>query len=502
MNVLLINPTRTGEDSYISPPLHLVYIAGAIKRAGHSVKIADIHYRYAMNRNSVGSKVEFENEIIEEIGRMDFDLLGIGSIVSSFDFSKRLVNEIKRKRPDVPIIVGGGMSMALKDLWFDRTKVDFLVESDGELVIRDFLEFFPDRDSLAKIPGLHMRTNGGFVSKKKPNLPRNLDYIDYPDWSLLDNLGDYMDIQKRWINATLPAQLRLSDGDNVLPIVMTRGCPYHCTFCYHVNNLHRSHSVEYIVNYLRHLKEKYRVNFIQTWDDLIMANKQWLSELCDALSGQNLGMSIFTSGGKPNLVTGELLKKMKAAGFIRVSYGIESGSQKILNIMKKQTTVTQNYEAVKMTAEEGIFVHLNMVIGMPGEDMLTLKETSDFLTSLSKQGIITSKNVSFSYATGYPGTELYQYMLDKGMVTDTEAYLKSQTGVVDYKYNLCGMNINLLNYKINIALTKTDFFYNLSSGNYFKAAERFLKGITRSLAVLILPRTVKKFIKRIKRMIF
>ena len=495
MNVLLINPTRTGEDSYITPPLHLIYIASAIQKSGHRVKIVDVHYKYSKNRKTIRSKYDFENTMIEEIAGWDFDLLGVGSIVSAFDFSRRLVNTVKQKRSDLQVIIGGGMSMALKDLWLEMTDVDFLVESDGEAVIQKFLEAYPDKDKLMKIPGLHVRYKGSFVSTK-PYLPKNLDYIDYPGWDILDNFRDYMDIQKKWINRTLPPDLQLSDDDHVLPIVMTRGCPYNCTFCYHVNHLHRNHSIEYVVNYLKHLKQKYQVNFIQTWDDLIMANKHWLSDLCDEIGGQKLGMRIFTSGGKPNLVDRDLLKKMRNAGFIRVSYGIESGSQKILNVMKKQTTVSQNYEAVKMTVQEGIFVHLNMVIGMPGEDRATLRETLNFLTSLAKEGMIASKNVSFSYATGYPGTELYQYMLDHKIVTNTEAYLKKQTGVGEYKYNICGMNINLMRYKVNNIITKIDFFYNLSSKKYYHAIKNFLKGNTRNIFVLLLPFTVRKFIKK------
>lgn len=312
MNILLINPTRTGEDSYTTPPLHLIYIATAIQKTGHRAKILDIHNEFSKNRNTIKSKSDFENKKIEEIIAMNFDLLGIGSIVSAFGFSKRLVNALKQKRPAVPAIIGGGMSMALKDLWLKQTDVDFLVESDGERVIQKFLEVYPGIKELTKIPGLHVRMNGTFVSTK-PDLPKHLDYIDYPDWDILEDVKHYMDIQKKWINLTLPSDLQLSDNDHVMPIVMTRGCPYKCTFCYHVTHLHRNHSVEYIVNYLKHIKQKYQVNFVQTWDDLIMANKKWLADLCDEIAAQKLDMRIFTSGGKPNLIDSELLRKMKNA---------------------------------------------------------------------------------------------------------------------------------------------------------------------------------------------
>lgn len=493
MNVLLINPTRSGSDSYINPPLHLIYIAQAVNKAGHDVQIMDVHY--LLSKNHKIAKSDFENRIIEEIISREFDILGIGSIVSAYDFTKRLVNAVKLKKPAIPVIIGGGMSIALKDLWEKKTQADYLVESDGELVIQRFLEAYTSGQKLSEIPGLYVRQNSKFVCSHTPDLPKNLDYIDMPDWDLLEKFEDYMHIQRKWINLTLPPVLQLSGQDRVLPIVMTRGCPYKCTFCYHVNNFHRRHSPQYVVTYLLQLKNKYQLTHIATWDDLIMADRKWLSDLCDEIIAKKVGLKIFTSGGKPNLVTRELLKKMKEAGFMRISYGIESGSQEILDVMKKQTTVSQNYNAVKMGIEEGIFVHMNMVLGMPGETIKTLKETFSFLTSLAEKGLIRSENLSFSFATGYPGTELYEWMLKNKIVSDTEEYLKGQIGVGEYKHNLCGINAGLIRFLKNYSVAKIDFLYYLHFKNYNKAFAHFSKGVLKSLAILILPDGVKQSLR-------
>lgn len=497
MKVLLVNPTRAGKDSYVTLPVHLLYIATAIEKIGHDASILDVHYQYVKNMSRV-SKFDFENQMIQEIIGRDFDVLGIGSIVSAFDFSKRLANTLKERRPEVPVIIGGGLSMAVKDLWLKRTKVDFLCESDGETVIQRFLEAYPDEEKLLKIAGLHTRINGQFVSQK-PDLPMVLDYIDYPNWDKLEDLYGYLDILRVWINRTLPRDLQLSKNDRIMPIVMTRGYPYRCIFCYHVNSLHRRHSVQYVSSYIKYLKEKYSVTHINTLDDLIMADVNWLSSLCDEFITKNVGVRIFTSGGKPNLVNRDILKKMKKSGFIRMSYGIETGSQKMLDIMKKQTTVAQNYNAVRMSIEEGIFVHLNMIAGMPGESSATLQEDSEFLISLAKESLITAQNISFSYAAGYPGTELYDYMIDHKIVTeDTKDYLKKQQGVVEYKYNLCGLNRFFLQYMVTLILLKVDFYYFLSRKEFSKAAKVVLTGwliILRHLALVALPSPVKRFLK-------
>lgn len=496
MKVLLVNPTRTGFDSYINIPLHLLYVAQAIIKGGNYVEIFDAHKDIALKAQRNFDRRMIENQVIEKIIAMDFDVLGIGSIVSSFPFVKRLVEALRKQKPAVPVIIGGGMSIALKDLWFSETSVDFLVESDGELVIQQFLKEYPNMSAVSKIPGLYVRTKEGFQGNI-PYLPKNLDYIDFPAWGMLDDLDTYMRMQKGWVNATLPVSMRLRDADRLFPVVMTRGCPYQCTFCYHVNNLYRSHSVEYVVKYLRYLKENYQINYVTTWDDLIMANRQWLMDLSDAIIEAKLDMCIFTSGGKPNLVDVDLLRKMRQAGFVRISYGIESGSQTILNIMKKQTTVAQNYNAVKMSVHAGLFTHLNMVLGMPGETLKTLGETGDFLATLACEKLISSQNLSFSYATGYPGTELYSYMLEKKIVVDTQEYLSLQVGVGEYKYNLCGIPFNILRLIKHYFIMRVDFIYFCKNHQYIKAAVLLSERLCKALFEIVLPARLKKVIKNL-----
>lgn len=483
--MLLVNPTRTGGDSYITPPLHLIYVANAIIEAGHEARIIDLHYEYQKDPDRWPSIAAYERARFEEIVAEDMDFLGIGGIPSSYHCAKDLAVLCKQKRPEVPVIIGGNMSMPLVELWH-KAGVDFLVESDGELPIKRFLAAWPDRGQLAAVPGLYLREAEGYCSTK-PELPKVLDHISSPDWGLLEHFDDYLDIFRNWTNRILPPNLQLRPTERIIPIVMTRGCPYQCTFCYHVTNRYRKHSIEYVVNYLKHLKREYGITHIFTWDDLIMVDRHWLADLCDAIVHENLGLRIFTSGGKPDLVTREVLQKMKQAGFLRVSYGIESGSQEILDIMKKRATVEQNHNSVLMATKEGLFVHLNMIVGMPGESYRTLRDTSAFLTKLAKNGVVSSKNLSFSFATGYPGTELYDLMLRQGMVTDTEDYLRNQAGLGNYKYNLCGIPQKILKLIINLTFVRVDWNYHMHSRNYLGAARSSIYGLAKSVLTLALP---------------
>lgn len=488
---LLVNPSRTGADSYTTPPLHLLYVGTAIKEAKQKVEIFDAHHDLITNGSvtNIEAKTKYENQMIENILSQDFDFLGLGSIVSSYSFSKRLVNQVKKERPDIPIIVGGNMSMPLKNLWLEQTKVDFLAESDGEAMIKEFIAADMNYDKLKQIPGLHIREKNRFISQST-SLPSNLDYISYPDWSLLPNLEQYIKILRVWANNALPKELYLEENERIFPIVMTRGCPYKCIFCYHLNSKYRKHSIDYIIKYLKHIIKEHKVTFIQTWDDLIMLDLNWLSDLCDEIAAQKIKLKFFTSGGKPNLLTKDVLKKMKKAGFMRISYGIESGSQKILNVMKKKTTVEQNFNAVKMSTKAGIYVHLNMVLGVPGENLKTLWETFKFLTSLSKEGLISLRNTSFAYATGYPGTELYDHMLKNNFVTDTEKYLLDQTGVGRYTENLTDTSVKAMLFMQQLMYLGIEFHSVFKNKKSFSSIKVIFKRLIKLFTSLILPEKI------------
>lgn len=442
LKLLLVNPTRAGFDSYCTAPLHLLYIAQAAREAGHQAEVFDLHYtlnkRVDFNWGNLNKteKARIEDELIEEVLQKDFDVLGIGSIVSSYALAERLVNRAKNEK-NVPVVIGGALGTTVHDLWAQHTQVDYLVEADGELIIKELLGHLGDHSYLRTIPGLYVRENGKFVVSR-PDLPKSLDYISFPNWDDIDYAA-YMRIQREWIAATLPRGLKPTESDNILPIVATRGCPYHCTFCFHQMNdwtqtlpaSYRKHSVDYLIKYMDHLRTRYGVTMLVTWDDLIMTDRKWFMDLLDAIISQHWDLKIFTSGGKANIVTRDMCFKMKQAGFIRISYGIETGSPKIIKSMKKGHTVQDNRNAINWAREAGLFVHCNMIAGMPGENRETLGETKQFLKDLD----VHASNISFAYATAYPGTELFEIGQKMGLIKDVREYVLNVKGVGDYRDN-------------------------------------------------------------------
>jgi anaerobic magnesium-protoporphyrin IX monomethyl ester cyclase len=445
IDVLLINPTRIGTDSYCTQPLHLMYLSKALHDAGFSVKIINVHEMYCKEIDDTQNdefhrteKQKVETLAIEEILKQDAKLIGIGSICTAYEFSEKIAIALK-SQSNVPIIIGGSLGLPLKDLWYKYTKIDYICESDGERVMVDLVKNLGNNESIQKIPGLHWRTDKGWIGNP-PDLPLDLDYISAPDIREID-YEFYIKVLREWVNKTLPPEKQLSNKERPWSVVFSRGCIYDCMFCFHFNRKHRKHSIGYIINYMRYLRDKFGITVIVTWDDLIMANPKWFMDLCDGLANANLGIKIFTSGGKANIITEPMAKKMASANFFRVSFGIESGSQTILNEMKKCSTVEDNKWAIKVTTDAGIFVHLNMVIGMPSETKETLEETYNFIVEVSKENKLSMQNISFSYVKGYPGTQLFDYMVKKSLVDDTREYILTTSGVGYPEPVLCNLTV-------------------------------------------------------------
>lgn len=434
MKVLLVNPLRYMKDNHVFPPVHLLYIAQSIRRAGHEAEIVDLPYLLDMHPRQYRLN---DDSGIEHVLSKDFDMLGIGSVVSSYFYVERLLKAVREHRGDVPIIVGGSVGYPARDLYAEHAPVDFLCEGDGEVVIESLVKSYPDdMDAVRSIPGLHWldRETGSYVGNE-PDLPRDLDHIPFVTYDEVD-VEYFMDQRLRWVKEVLNhGNYTFSDKERFLPIIFSRGCVYDCTFCFHFNRRHRRHSPAYVADNIEFLMERYGATAFAPLDDLIIIDKRWLGEVCDEIVGRGIRTSFFSGGGKPSIVDKPVLEKMKAAGFKRISYGIESGSQTILDVMNKGTTVADNHKAIALTREVGIPFSVNIVFGMPGETITTMNETRDFLIGLD----VNSKDYYAALATPYPGCKLFTMAREAGVVPEAREYLINLGGCADYRYNLTEM---------------------------------------------------------------
>mgnify|MGYP003975337507 FL=1 len=459
MKLLLVFPPRRF-DSYMHPPTSLLYITQAVRRAGHEAEIIDIPYllekfpeKYALQDNSIA----------EYILSKDCDLLGLAGLVSTYFFYDDFIPKFRAAKKDIPIVVGGSVGSPIKEVWEEHNPVDYLIESDGEISIQRLMDCLEERDydGVEKIPGLHYLKNGRY-ERNAPEAINDIDKIPFLSYDEIDH-EYYITELSRWLEDIIPDKSMLEGGEpRFLPLLTSRGCPYVCTFCFHFNSRMNFHSADYIVGYIKFLKEKYRINGLYVIDDLFVVDKKRTIRLCERLHKEDLGVVFFGSGGKPGLVGEKVLGSMKRAGFIRFSYGIESGSQKILDVMVKETTVEQNIEAVQITENNNVPCFANILFGMPGEDIQTLNETRDFLIKI---GLNTSRFYA-SWAVAYPGTPLFDWMKENNLVGDTREYLFKVGSIGRYVHNFSDLPLSTLEHKVFELHREVDMAYHLKHKEY------------------------------------
>jgi anaerobic magnesium-protoporphyrin IX monomethyl ester cyclase len=166
------------------------------------------------------------------------------------------------------------------------------------------------------------------------------------------------------------------------------------------------------------LHERYGVGYFLWADDEAIIDRRFIYDFCD-LMGREKKEYEFSVAGRVNLVDEPLLTRLRDAGCTMVGYGIESGSQKILDAMKKGVTVEQARNAVRLTQRIFGDADCSFMIGYPGETDETIRETEEFCRDLG-----LAPEVIF-FATAYPGTPLYEYAKDQGLITDEVAYIST-----------------------------------------------------------------------------
>ena len=250
---------------------------------------------------------------------------------------------------------------------------------------------------LSEIKGILYKENGEIKITAPRGYIQDLDALPFPARHLYPPLSEYRPVPASFIKLPLGH------------IMTSRGCPYQCIFCDRkiFGNSFRARSPKNVVDELEELINVHGAKEIKFFDDTFTLDKKRVLEIFKEMKRRNLKFP-WSCLTRVNHVDAELLKEMKTAGCWQISYGLESGDQRMLNIMKKGTTVEQNRNAVIWAKKTGLNVRAFFVLGMPGETPESLKKTVEFAKSLPID------IVTFYSVTLYPGNELYEMAKKEG----------------------------------------------------------------------------------------
>lgn len=374
-----------------SPPMGLLYIAASLREVGCEPVLGD------------GSELSLP-EMLAQIERERPDLIGLSSLTPIWPRTMDLARAIK-ERYDIPIAVGGPFPSSWREHCLeDCDAIDFVIAGEGELIVRDLIDALRGYRPLAAVKGLAWRDNGRIVMNERAPVPRDLDAIPFPARDLVD-IGRYIPTLVRY--KRLPTTQFFS----------TRGCPFACNFCW-VNPYFRKRSIANIAAEIEECVERFGVRDITFFDSDSTIDLAHTEQIAEAILERGYDLTWAINARVDAIDRGwdeKYLKKLRRAGVWRVLYGIESGLQDNLDVMRKRTKLDQIREAVRRTRKAGISVYGTFIFGSPGETYEDGLRTIEFSRSLGLDF------ASYTAMTPFPGTTFYDKM-DKSTLYGWESF--------------------------------------------------------------------------------
>jgi radical SAM superfamily enzyme YgiQ (UPF0313 family) len=365
------------------------------------------YLRKYLNYNHVAIEIT-DRDQLEVIKKHKPDVVGFTAVTRNYNRIVRLAKRVKDEL-EIPTIIGGSHITYLPHTL--PKEFDIGVIGEGEETMMELMDVFLrekefDSHSLEKINGIAFHDGNQVKITSERRLIFPLDKIPFPARDLFD--------MKSYLQSC--GMISYSRPDRLVPIITSRGCPYRCTFCVapRMYKYVRFHSPAYVVNEIKSLIDEYDVKVIHISDDLFTTNKKRLREIVRLINREKINEKVgFWLNTRANELNEEVCKLLKKMNTIHVMMGFESGSQRILSFLKKNTvTVEQNRNSILLAKKYGFTVEGAFMIGAPGETKEDMMQTYKFIEDHPLDSFYAS------ITTPLPGTELWELAKKEGKVSD------------------------------------------------------------------------------------
>jgi len=393
--VLLINPPMLNhlattlpdfavEEQGCFPVLGLLYIATCLKK-----QIPDIELRIL---DSLALKKNYE-DIKKEITDFRPDIVGVPAWTFSYLDSIIITRIAKDVNPNIKVCAGGPHVTIYPGETLAQPTIDYTITGEGEYPFAALIDALKNKKDLSNIPGLGWKENGKIHINPHTEEIKNLDALAFPDRTLTP-YGMYYSI----LDKTRP----------ITTMITSRGCPFQCVFCYQKNTGWRCRTAQNIVNEIEECV-KLGIKNIFIFDETFTVNKKRVIEICNEILERKIKIE-WDIRSRVDTIDEEMLKILKKAGCKRISYGVEAGNGKILNILKKEIDLSMAEKTIKLTKKYGFIVLADFMVCSPEE---TKKEIEESLRLAIK---MNPDFVQFSVTTILPATELYDLARQQGII--------------------------------------------------------------------------------------
>lgn len=394
-----------------TPPLGIAFLMSIARNLGHDVFFYDFDHHI---------KIHPLNKFLEVVQP---DLIAMSFMTSQYFAARKDLLIFKDIVPSAKIIVGGSHPSSLPlETMNDNPAIDYLCVGEGEKTFADFLQAYVSGHSLEKVKGLYYRNNNEVIinEPRELMLEKELDALPMPAWDIVFQEGLYNG-KPNYNHSYVP----------VFVAMTARGCPYGCSFCDEGTiwkKKLRYFSIERCVEEIAYLYHNYGARYFDILDDTFTVNSQRVAKFCMLLKDNCLEIN-WQVTARVNTVTLEMLKLMYDSGCRLVAYGVESGSQEVLNRMHKKQTLDQVRKAFAITKETGLLAFALCMVGNFGEKFEDVKKTARLLAD------IDADVYSSSIMTPYPGSENYRVAMENGWIQhlDWEQFVPTPVRLRNYQ---------------------------------------------------------------------
>lgn len=444
MNIVLLFPRWTSEygifghfakAASVWPPLILAYLAALAEKEGHTVQIID---------------AEAENlpipKVIERLQNSKVDLIGITATTPFFHTATKMGEALKITFPTIPLVIGGHHINYLKAQAFNPC-FDYAFIGEAEVSWVEFLKKLSMKEDVTTVKGILYRKDNKIRFSGDSNRLENVDLLPLPARHLLKP-----DLYKL---GTMQGRKQFTS------IYTVWGCPFRCIFCCtgaFIGKKMRKRTPSLVIDEMKHVINTNGTRHFVFLDDTLTLDRNHIIEICNLIKKEELVIT-FEGSTRANLIDEELVKNMKEAGLIRLSFGLESVDENIRKTMRKEVPMESYIKANELTNKYNIETLNSCMIGLPGETHETLEKTLDFLDKYKE-----IKQANISIAVPYPGTELYNMAKrnENGLKLLTDDYSKYR------RYNSAVMQVGELTPKDLIEMQNYAFLSIYSAPWRFK----------------------------------
>lgn len=388
MKIVLIQPKAYKHaPDWVSEPLNLGYLASFLRQKGYSdstIKIA---------------AWEDDDSVIQAAAQAD--IVGITATSPLFTHGRELARHIKAINKDNIVIFGGAHPSSLPSITLEDRSIDIVVRGEGEQTFFELIRAIEQKRSLDSVLGISFRSDSGIVHNGPRPLIENLDSIPFPARDLMQ--------QKRFSEIHF-----INSGIRVATVFSSRGCPFHCIYCgSHAiwTRRCRMRSPKNILAEIEELRVNYKIKRIYFYDDTFTIDKNRVFQFCAMLKAKKWKLE-WGCNVHVNTITLEMLDEMKKAGCIEVWMGVESGSQRILDELKKGSKLFKIKEAFRLAKDVGLKRHAYMMVGAPSDSHESIEESRKLIEEIQPD------YAAVTIFTPYPGCEAFDWAKSNNYVNE------------------------------------------------------------------------------------